>query len=43
MAKIKILDGGEMALGADRRSPLVGEGVDTIVFILEAKNIFEPR
>jgi hypothetical protein len=32
-----------MALDADRRESLIGKGADTIVFILEAKNIFEPR
>jgi uncharacterized PurR-regulated membrane protein YhhQ (DUF165 family) len=43
MAKMKILTAGKWLWTRTVGSPLIGKGVDTIVFILEAKNIFEPR
>jgi uncharacterized PurR-regulated membrane protein YhhQ (DUF165 family) len=43
MAKMKILTVGKWLWTQTVGSTLVGKGVDTIVFILEAKKIFEPR
>jgi uncharacterized PurR-regulated membrane protein YhhQ (DUF165 family) len=43
MAKMKILTAGKWLWMRTVGSALVGEGVDTIVFILEVKKIFEPR